>query len=728
MRVFTSKNRLLVTGTPLQNSLHELWALLNFLLPDVFGSAEDFDSWFTFESNAAESEKENIIKQLHKVLKPFLLRRLKAEVEKSLKPKKEVKLFIGMTKLQRDLYQKLLMKDIDAINGATGKREGKTRLLNIVMQLRKCCNHPYLFDGVEPGPPYTTDMHLIQNSGKMTILDNLLKRLKENGSRVLLFSQMSRMLDILEDYCLFRGFGYCRLDGQTPHEERQVSIEDFNRPGSDKFLFMLTTRAGGLGINLATADIVILYDSDWNPQVDLQAQDRAHRIGQTKQVVVYRFVTENSVEEKMIERAEIKLRLDQVVIQQGRLSEQQKVATKEELLNMIQHGAQEILHSKDTSNESDLNDLDNIIMKGEKRTAEMEKKLKEAGLDALQSFSLDGQSSVYEWDGTDWREKRVTAGLNWIEPSKRERKNNYNIDEYYKEALSTHHRNSNAPRAPRLPKQIQCFDFQFYPARLMELQQKEVYHFRKSVTYKIPKPNDEDAEAEARRLEEQEKIDNAEPLTEEEQVEKEALMDKGFGEWTKRDFAAFIKACERYGRENLEEIAKEVEGKTFDEVKKYSKVFWNRCNELADYEKVIGAIERGEGKLKRKDEIQAHLTSKVKRYKNPLQQLKIIYGQNKGKFYTEEEDRFLICTLERLGYGEDDVYEKIRQEARNSPLFRFDWFLKSRTAAEINRRCNTLITLIEKENNEIEEEEEKRSGKKRKQDDQDDKKKKSKAK
>jgi len=112
---------------------------------------------------------------------------------------------------------------------------------------------------------------------------------------------------------------------------------------------MLTTRAGGLGINLATADVVVLYDSDWNPQVDLQAQDRAHRIGQQKQVYVYRFITENSVEEKMIEKAEVKLRLDQVVIQQGRVSEQQKAASKDELLSMIQFGAQEILQTKDVT-------------------------------------------------------------------------------------------------------------------------------------------------------------------------------------------------------------------------------------------------------------------------------------------------------------------------------------------------------------------------------------------
>ncbi|VDP46128.1 unnamed protein product [Echinostoma caproni] len=151
-------------------------------------------------------------------------------------------------------------------------------------------------------------------------MDKLLARLKEQGSRVLIFSQMTRLLDILEDYCLWRGHDYFRLDGQTRHEDRQVYIDEYNRPGSTKFIFMLSTRAGGLGINLATADVVIIYDSDWNPQVDLQAMDRAHRIGQTKTVRVFRLITENTVEERIIMRAEMKLRLDSLVIQQGKLT------------------------------------------------------------------------------------------------------------------------------------------------------------------------------------------------------------------------------------------------------------------------------------------------------------------------------------------------------------------------------------------------------------------------
>ena len=319
IRMFHSRNRLLITGTPLQNNLRELWALLNFIVPDVFAENESFDEWFQKDSDNENGGEDQVVSQLHKVLKPFLLRRIKADVEKSLLPKKELNVYVKMSPMQKNLYQKILEKDIDAVNGANGKKESKTRLLNIVMQLRKCCNHPYLFEGVEPGPPYTTDEHLVYNSQKMLILDQLLKKFQQEGSRVLIFSQMSRMLDILEDYCYFREYQYCRIDGQTEHSDRINAIDEYNKPGSEKFIFLLTTRAGGLGINLTSADIVILFDSDWNPQADLQAMDRAHRIGQTKQVKVFRFITERAIEEKVLERAAQKLRLDQLVIQQGKL-------------------------------------------------------------------------------------------------------------------------------------------------------------------------------------------------------------------------------------------------------------------------------------------------------------------------------------------------------------------------------------------------------------------------
>ncbi|KAG0478506.1 hypothetical protein HPP92_013225 [Vanilla planifolia] len=171
MRLYSTNYRLLITGTPLQNNLHELWALLNFLLPEIFSSAETFDEWFQI---SGENDQQEVVQQLHKVLRPFLLRRLKSDVEKGLPPKKETILKVGMSQMQKHYYRALLQKDLEVVN-AGGERK---RLLNIAMQLRKCCNHPYLFQGAEPGPPYTTGDHLITNAGKMVLLDKLLPKLK----------------------------------------------------------------------------------------------------------------------------------------------------------------------------------------------------------------------------------------------------------------------------------------------------------------------------------------------------------------------------------------------------------------------------------------------------------------------------------------------------------------------------------------------------------------------
>ncbi|XP_025789527.1 probable global transcription activator SNF2L1 [Puma concolor] len=630
VREFKSTNRLLLTGTPLQNNLHELWALLNFLLPDVFNSADDFDSWFDTKNCLGDQK---LVERLHAVLKPFLLRRIKTDVEKSLPPKKEIKIYLGLSKMQREWYTKILMKDIDVLNSA-GKMD-KMRLLNILMQLRKCCNHPYLFDGAEPGPPYTTDEHIVSNSGKMVVLDKLLAKLKEQGSRVLIFSQMTRLLDILEDYCMWRGYEYCRLDGQTPHEEREdkflevellgqrEAIEAFNVPNSSKFIFMLSTRAGGLGINLASADVVILYDSDWNPQVDLQAMDRAHRIGQKKPVRVFRLITDNTVEERIVERAEIKLRLDSIVIQQGRLIDQQsnKLA-KEEMLQMIRHGATHVFASK----ESELTDEDitTLLERGEKKTAEMNERLQKMGESSLRNFRMDTEQSLYKFEGEDYREKQKLGMVEWIEPPKRERKANYAVDAYFREALRVSE--PKIPKAPRPPKQPNVQDFQFFPPRLFELLEKEILYYRKTIGYK------------------------------------------------RKDYFS-------------------------------SAVFWERCNELQDIEKIMAQIERGEARIQRRISIKKALDAKIARYKAPFHQLRIQYGTSKGKNYTEEEDRFLICMLHKMGFDRENVYEELRQCVRNAPQFRFDWFIKSRTAMEFQRRCNTLISLIEKENMEIEERE-----------------------
>uniref|UniRef100_A0AAY4DAN8 SWI/SNF related, matrix associated, actin dependent regulator of chromatin, subfamily a, member 5 n=1 Tax=Denticeps clupeoides TaxID=299321 RepID=A0AAY4DAN8_9TELE len=681
VREFKTTNRLLLTGTPLQNNLHELWALLNFLLPDVFNSSEDFDSWFD-TNNCLGDQK--LVERLHTVLRPFLLRRIKADVEKSLLPKKEVKMYVGLSKMQREWYTKILMKDIDILNSA-GKMD-KMRLLNILMQLRKCCNHPYLFDGAEPGPPYTTDLHLVVNSGKMAVLDKFLPKMKAQGSRVLIFSQMTRMLDILEDYCMWRNYGYCRLDGQTPHEERQVriSINAFNEPNSSKFIFMLSTRAmvcGNNCINLST-----FYD--------------VKSIGQKKQVRVFRFITENTVEERIVERAEMKLRLDSIVIQQGRLVDpNMNKLGKDEMLSIIRHGATHVFASKESEITDD--DIDEILERGEQKTMEMKEKMDNLGESSLRNFTMDTENSVYNFEGEDYREKKKVI-TNWIEPPKRERKANYAVDAYFREALRVSE--PKAPKAPRPPKQPNVQDFQFFPPRLFELLEKEILYYRKTIGYKVPRNPDLPNSAQAQK-EEQVKIDEAEPLNEEELEEKENLLTQGFTIWNKRDFNQFIKANEKWGRDDIENIAREVEGKTPEEVMEYSAVFWERCNELQDIEKIMAQIERGEARIQRRISIKKALDSKIGRYKAPFHQLRISYGTNKGKNYTEEEDRFLICMLHKLGFDKESVYDELRQCIRNSPQFRFDWFLKSRTAMELQRRCNTLITLIERENMELEERE-----------------------
>ncbi|GIQ83393.1 hypothetical protein KIPB_004707 [Kipferlia bialata] len=286
LRTMTCAHRFLLTGTPLQNDLHELWALLNYILPGAFPNAEEFTSIARVED---PKEAEAALAKLHRTLRPFILRREKKDVE-ALPPKRELVVMCGLSKVQQDLYKAILAKDLGQLAPGTmkGSAVSKTRLLNTLMQLRKVCNHPYLFPGVEAGPPYVEGEHLVDNCGKLLTLDCLLPRLYSQGSRVLIFSQMTRVLSLLEDYCRYRQYGYVRLDGSTSFEDRAHRIKKFNAKDSKVFIFLLSTRAGGLGINLATADTVVLYDSDWNPQQDLQAMDRAHRIGQKKPVNVYR--------------------------------------------------------------------------------------------------------------------------------------------------------------------------------------------------------------------------------------------------------------------------------------------------------------------------------------------------------------------------------------------------------------------------------------------------------
>ncbi|KAJ2794422.1 putative ATPase, partial [Coemansia helicoidea] len=452
LKSYQSTNRLLLTGTPLQNSLAELWSLLNFLLPDIFDDLDSFQAWFDFDDLSGRSGQSRVISQettssvvtkLHQILQPFLLRRLKVDVEKFLPPKREYLITCPMAPLQYEYYQAVrgpnlraflegklaagadadaaaaahsdddrdsalletgqstlvpgtpasdadpprgsrrtrakdaqqqqLVEEAERFLGLPGARreahrpkryceaeeddpfddapdapghralpraaaecaasEGgiarlkaavQVRQLNLqfrLMQQRKVCQHPFLFDfpvrdPSDPGSEYLIDEQLVRASGKLLVLDRLLPALFADGHRVLIFSQFSRVLDILEFYAGLRGWQFCRIDGAVGQADRQEAIVQFNTSAIP--LFLLTTRSGGLGINLTSADTVVIFDSDWNPQQDLQAQDRVHRIGQKRPVIVYRLVIAGSCEEPMLQRAKAKRKLEKLVIHERR--------------------------------------------------------------------------------------------------------------------------------------------------------------------------------------------------------------------------------------------------------------------------------------------------------------------------------------------------------------------------------------------------------------------------
>lgn len=368
---FETNHRLLITGTPLQNSLKELWALLHFIMP------EKFQSWEEFEKDHENAAQKGYGK-LHKQLEPFILRRVKKDVEKSLPAKVEQILRVEMTSIQKQYYKWILTKNYNALR--KGVKGSTSTFLNIVIELKKCCNHALLTKPTEYEAQSTHEdavQQLLKGSGKLVLLDKLLIRLRETGHRVLIFSQMVRMLDILGEYLQKRHFPFQRLDGSIKGELRRQALDHFNAEGSQDFCFLLSTRAGGLGINLATADTVIIFDSDWNPQNDLQAQARAHRIGQKNQVNIYRLVTARSVEEDIVERAKQKMVLDHLVIQRmdttGRTVLDKKSSStttpfnKEELNAILKFGAEELFKDEEERDEELTCDIDEILRRAETR-------------------------------------------------------------------------------------------------------------------------------------------------------------------------------------------------------------------------------------------------------------------------------------------------------------------------------------------------------------------------
>lgn len=663
VRIFNTQHRLLITGTPLQNNLQELWALLNFLMPSIFASSQDFNEWFDL-SNSNVGDQNFIITHLHRILRPFMLRRLKREVETKLPPKKELYVFLGMTDIQRDLYKRILTKNIEVVNGFGEK----SQLINTIMQLRKTCNHPYLFEGIEPGPPYVDGDHLVEASMKFKFLDKMIPKIIGKGSKILIFTQMTRLLDILEDFLNFRGYKYCRIDGSTHYIDRESQIERFQAEDSDIKIFILSTRAGGLGINLHAANTVIIYDSDWNPQVDIQAQDRAHRIGQTKVVTVYRFVMEGTVEEKIAERAAKKLKIDHLVIQKGSLAHSNKAPSVDEMNSILQYGAQQVL--KSTGKNIPEEDINKILSYSEEKTKEIQQELsKLEETFNLNNLSFDGKS-FYEFEGSNYKSKQKEH----ISLGTRNRRSTgfYEVD-----------RSSNYQKKQKKKGWRALIGgghpFQFFPAD--ELDALDL----KEDTWNLY------LNEQPRRRTRKNTGNKPDKFTEDDAERRDELLDQGFSEWSKREFNLFIKGCENFGRFNFEEIAEEIGSKTVDEVKAYAKVFWERIESLPNYKELLEKIEQGEKDLERLRYLNNILDSKRKRIESG-EELLINYEEN-GKF-KEDEDTFLAQHLLKNGYS---GWEDLRFQFKILEDFRFNFYMQTRTDKEIQERCDFLAKSMEKQ-------------------------------
>ncbi len=309
-------SKVILTGTPLQNNLKELWAMLYYLVPDVFlSSATHFEAGFDLAKGIIDNV---VLRRARKLLSVFMLRRLKENITIKLPSRREVTILVPLTGQQIELYKQLLSDGLDGNMIETVMNSGATdatklsraasqqslqqsgdsgtssavaaapandneyrKLMNLLLQLRKICNHTFLLSGGATDAAAITgeseedsealhaaheaqyEEQLVQGSGKLQTLDRMLPLLQADGHRVLLFSQFTSMLDILEEYCERRGYAYVRLDGDTNRVKRRLDCRRFNAPNSNLFIFLISTRAGGLGLNLASADTVILYDSDW---------------------------------------------------------------------------------------------------------------------------------------------------------------------------------------------------------------------------------------------------------------------------------------------------------------------------------------------------------------------------------------------------------------------------------------------------------------------------------
>lgn len=362
LRQIEVDHKVLLSGTPLQNNLGELWSLLNFIDPERFPSLKEFLGTY-------KVEEEEDVERLRLLLRPIMLRRMKDDVE-SIPVKEETIVTIPLTMIQKGFYRAILERNLEFL---TAGGSSAPNLLNVMMELRKCCIHPYLIAGAEEQIltengfraaaekdakredelPYTKETKaeyfriLIESSGKLMLLDKLLAKLF-GSHKVLIFSQMTRCLDLLAEFLQYRDYSYERIDGTVRGDLRQAAIDRFTADPTS-FVFLLCTRAGGVGINLTAADTVVIFDSDWNPQNDLQAQARCHRIGQTSEVKIFRLVTQNTYEREMFDKASLKLGLEKAILHKEK--DASDGCKKGRVESLLKKGAYGVLMEADEENQ-----------------------------------------------------------------------------------------------------------------------------------------------------------------------------------------------------------------------------------------------------------------------------------------------------------------------------------------------------------------------------------------
>lgn len=447
--------RLLMTGTPIQNSLTELWALMQFCTGSIFGTLEQFSATFKEDGDPLPGKGAPIAKEKFKslryILGAFMLRRTKSRLIEtgtlSLPPLTEITLMAPLVTLQRKVYMSIIKKELPKLMALSSGTSNQQSLQNIVIQLRKACSHPYLFAGIEP-EPYEEGEHLVQACGKLVVLDQLLQKLRNSGHRVLLFAQMTHTLDILQDYMELRKYPYERLDGSIRAEERFAAIRSFSRQSvvgisnseadpDTAFVFLISTRAGGVGLNLVAADTVIFYEQDWNPQVDKQALQRAHRIGQMNHVMSVNLVTERTVEEVIMHRAERKLQLSHDVIGDDVIDKEGKDMAGVEVGDLRSvvlglHMFDPTTESKESEGQLDMSKVNDIVEKviafrhggrleAEDRMFEINSKDASGGRSAVESNPLLDEASYNSWV-EKLKETSATSGNSSLEETNRRSK------------------------------------------------------------------------------------------------------------------------------------------------------------------------------------------------------------------------------------------------------------------------------------------------------------------